>query len=89
MIRDFVEAKGAKFLVGVQTADADLVRHLESKHIPFVAFDGAEAYPGVGAGQHWTPEGHKFVAERLLGLLQANHIIEAAPRASDGPPRRP
>src|SRR2546421_1917622 len=36
--RDFVEANGAKFLVGVQITDARLVRHLETKHISFVTF---------------------------------------------------
>jgi hypothetical protein len=82
MIDAFVAAKGAKLLVGLQTTDADLVRHLELKHIPFVAFDGAEAYPGLNAGGHWTPEGHRLVAERVLRLLQANHVVEAAP-ASD------
>jgi len=74
-IRKFVEANGAKFLVGLQTADADLVRHLDAKRIPFVAFDGAAAYPGAGVGGHWTPEGHKFVAERLFGLLSQNGAI--------------
>jgi len=87
MIRDFVEANGAKFLVGLQTTDADLVQHLEIKHIPFVTFDGAEAYPT--GGQHWTPQGQKLVAERLLGLLQANHVIEAAPKTSGAASPRP
>jgi hypothetical protein len=77
-IRKFVEANGAKFLVGLQTADAGLVRHLTLRGIPFVAFDGADAYPGAGIGGHWTPEGHKFVAERLMGLLSANDVISAA-----------
>src|SRR5437868_10757721 len=40
-MRQFVEAGGGKFLVGLQTSDAALVRHLEAARIPFVAFDGA------------------------------------------------
>jgi hypothetical protein len=76
-IREFVEASGSKFMVGLQTADERLVRHLQAKHIPFVAFDGAPAYPGAGIGGHWTPEGHKVVAERLIGLLSANGVIPA------------
>jgi hypothetical protein len=71
-IRQFVEANGGKFLVGLQSTDAALVRHLEAARIPFVAFDGAASYPGASVGGHWTPEGHKLVAERLLGLLSAN-----------------
>ncbi|MDH6263328.1 SGNH/GDSL hydrolase family protein [Bradyrhizobium sp. BR13661] len=89
MIRDYVESHGAKFLVGMQTTDADLVRHLEAEHVPFVTFDGAGAYPGLGTGEHWTPEGHKLVAERLLGLLQANHVIEQAPPAMGAAGARP
>ena len=75
MIREFVESNGAKFLVGLQSTDAALVRHLQVRQIPFVTFDGAGAYPGAGVGGHWTPEGHKVVAERLLGLLAANGVI--------------
>jgi hypothetical protein len=73
-IREFVEANGAKFLVVLQNTDAKLVRHLQAKHIPFVATDGAATYPGIRTGGHWAPEGHKFVAERLIGLLSANGV---------------
>ncbi|QPF87458.1 SGNH/GDSL hydrolase family protein [Bradyrhizobium genosp. L] len=73
-IREFVEANGAKFLVGLQNTDPALVRHLQDQHIPFVTFDGAEAYPGAHVGNHWTPAGQKFVAERMFGLLSANHL---------------
>ena len=83
-IREFVEANGGKFLVGLQATDAALVRHLEAARIPFVSFDGAEAYPGASLGGHWTPEGHKVVAERLLGLLSANGVIGAKRRAAIG-----
>jgi hypothetical protein len=74
-IRGFVEANGAKFLVGLQYSDPDLIRHLEANRIPFVTFDGAASYPGSATGSHWTPEGHKLVAERVLGLLSENNIV--------------
>jgi hypothetical protein len=74
-IRQFVEANGGKFLVGLQSTDAALVRHLEAARIPYVTFDGAASYPGASVGGHWTPEGHKLVAERLLGLLSANSVM--------------
>lgn len=82
-IKQYIEANGAKFLVGMQATDASLVRHLEAEHIPFVTFDGAEAYPGAAVGGHWTPEGHKLVSERLFGLLSATHLIGDKPRASN------
>jgi len=28
----------------------------------------------VGLGNHWSPDGHRQVAERLLGLLSENGI---------------
>jgi hypothetical protein len=75
-LRDFVEANGAKFLVGLQYLDPELIRHLRANRIPFVGFDGADFYPGAGTGAHWTPEGHKVVAERMLGLLSENNIVQ-------------
>lgn len=75
LIRDFVEANGAKFLVGLQNTDPALVQHLQEKHIPFAAFDGADAYTGAHVGNHWTPAGQKLVAERVFGLLSANHLV--------------
>ena len=80
-IREFVEANGAKFLVGLQYTDPGLIRHLQANRIPFVTFDGAAFYPGAGFGVHWTPEGHKLVAERVVGLLTENNIIRAGDRA--------
>jgi hypothetical protein len=74
-IREFVEGNGAKFLVGIQYRDDALVRYLEANRIPFARLDGAAFYAGAGFGPHWTPEGQKFVAERILGLLSANNIV--------------
>ena len=75
-IRDFVEANGARFLVGLQFRDPQLIRHLEASRIPFVNLEGAAFYPGEGSGAHWTPEGHKVVADRVLGLLSENGIAK-------------
>jgi hypothetical protein len=82
-IRQFVEANGARFLVGLQKTDATLVGHLKAAGVPYVTFDGADAYLGASVGHHWTPEGHKLVAERLLGLLSANAVTGAAPRKTE------
>ena len=76
-IRDFVVARGARLLVGLQVDDDKLVRYLQAEKIPFVAYDGAEAYSDR-SGAHWTPAGHRLVADRLLGLLAENDIVEAA-----------
>jgi hypothetical protein len=83
-IREFVEANGAKFLVGIQDRDEALAAYLETIQIPFAKLEGAPFYKEAnGWGPHWTPEGQKVVAERTLGLLSANNVLrhEAAAQA--------
>jgi hypothetical protein len=82
-IREFVEANGAKFLVGIQNQDEALAAYLEASKIPFVKLEGAPFYTQGGWGPHWTPEGHNFVAERVLGLLSANNIVHYAAAAQN------
>jgi hypothetical protein len=53
------------------------MQHLQASRIPFVALYGAEFYPGTSFGAHWTPAGHRLVAERVLGLLSENNIVES------------
>ena len=74
-IREFVEGNGAKFMVGIQYHDEALANYLEANRIPFAKLEGAEFYTQGGWGPHWTPEGHKFVAARILGMLTANGIV--------------
>jgi GDSL-like Lipase/Acylhydrolase family len=73
-IREFVEAHGARLMVGLQRSDDKLIQHLQAERIPFVTFNDAEAYSDR-FGAHWTPAGHKLVAERLLRLLSENNVI--------------
>jgi hypothetical protein len=82
-IRDFVEANGSKFLVGLESRDPELIRYLQANRIPFVTFDGAAFYQGAAAGGHWTPEGHKVVAERILRLLSENDIVPESRAAKE------
>jgi hypothetical protein len=75
-ILEFVEANGSRLVVGLQTRDDKLIRHLQAERIPFVTFDGAEAYSGP-SGAHWTPNGNKLVAERLFSLFSETNIVQA------------
>ena len=75
-IREFAEAHGARLVVGLQRSDGKMMQHLQAERIPFVTFDGAETY-GSKYGAHWTPAGHRLVAERLLELLAENKIVRA------------
>jgi len=76
MVRDLVQARGAKFLVGLERREPALETFLNSKKIPYISFDEAERYPKWGG--HWTPAGHTLVAQRLLTLLSKEGAIPAA-----------
>jgi GDSL-like Lipase/Acylhydrolase family len=67
-IHDFVSAHDAKLLVALQSTDDRMAAHLKSERIPFVTLDGAAAY-SIDYGAHFTPEGHEFVARRMLDLF--------------------
>lgn len=71
MLRDEVQKRGAKLMVGVQEHDPALEAFLTKQAIPFVVLDGAEYFD---SSRHWTPEGNKVVAGRLAALLSANGI---------------
>jgi hypothetical protein len=75
-MRDFVEARGARLIVGLQASDGKLIQHLQAERIAFVTFDGAEAYSDR-YGAHWTPAGHRLVAERMLALLSEQNFTDA------------
>jgi hypothetical protein len=83
MIREFVEGNGAKFLVGIQSRDDALAGYLGANRIPFAKLEGAAFYTEGGFGPHWRPEGHKFVADRLLALLSANDIVHTTAAAQN------
>ncbi len=85
-MRDYVEANGGKFMVGIQhhvpDHDEPLVRYLEANRIPFVNLQGAEPIPESKEniwGPHWTPKGQADVAERIYGMFSANGVMRAGP----------
>jgi hypothetical protein len=77
MMRDFVQARGAKFLVGEQKREHDprIGPFLDAQGIPSTAFDAAESFDDFGF--HWTPKGHATVADALLALFARNGIAGA------------
>lgn len=79
MMRDLVEARGAKFLVGLERREPALEAFLNSKKIPYTSFDEAERYSTWGG--HWTPAGHALIAQRLMTLLSKEGAVPA-PSAS-------
>jgi hypothetical protein len=67
-IRQFAETNGAQFFVGMQRSDQKLIDHLLETHVRFASFDGTPSY-SKDFGSHWTPEGQRMVAARLLKLI--------------------
>lgn len=77
MMRKFVEAPGAKLLNGLQYLEPQLEAYLQRQKIPYTSFDGAKSYSTDG--NHWTPEGHVLVANKLMPLLLQSGIVDAQP----------
>jgi hypothetical protein len=73
MMQEFVEQHGAKFLVGLQYADPKLEPFLVVRKIPYTRFDGAPTLPN---DDHWNPQGHAMVAERLKKLFAVQHLLD-------------
>jgi len=49
---------------------------LQAQNIPFTLLDGAERYDADE--KHWTPNGHRLVADRLRSLLIPNTVFSPA-----------
>src|SRR5262249_6962349 len=77
MMRDFVTARGAKFLVGLQQRehDAQIDTFLDGQMIPNTSFDDAESFDDFG--YHWTPNGQAYVADALLALFARSGVAGA------------
>ena len=86
MMRDLVEARGARFLVGLEQREHDpqIDTFLDAQKIPNTSFDGAESYDDFG--NHWTPKGQAYVADTLLSLLERQGIAAAGPATRAGAP---
>jgi hypothetical protein len=72
MMRDMVVSKGGTLLVGLQRSDARFEGFFRAAGIPYLNLEAAEAYPLHG--NHWTPKGNAFVAQRMKQFLAENGI---------------
>jgi hypothetical protein len=81
MMRDLVEARGARLLVGLTESHDKYLpfeAYLQREGIPSVHFKDADLYRVDGG--HWTPGGHAMVASRVRSLLEAANVLDV-PRA--------
>jgi len=69
-MRKYVLERGALFAVGLQHSNRELEQFLRNFRIPYVDLsttNSAHTYPSFG--NHWTPDGHTFVAGRIDEFL--------------------
>jgi len=78
----WVKARGSRFAVGLVSDNADLRRTCKRRRISFVDLDGAERYPEHAA--HWTPEGHRMVAARILRFVRDTDLLPPPSSAAGG-----
>jgi len=70
LIRDlqkYVQSKGAVFVMGLTKANPRLEEFLQFFKIPYVDLSTSLRYPAFG--NHWTPEGHTFVCDKIEQFL--------------------
>src|SRR5262245_40252774 len=84
MMRQTVEARGARLVVGLQRHEPRLEAYLQAQKIPYTTFDDAPGYPV--AGWHWTPEGNAVVAKKYLALFAEIGIPSDPRQAASAPP---
>ena len=73
-MRSFVEGKGGKFFVVYWHNDQGLKEFLEKEKIDNLWFIGAESFQSDG--NHWTPNGHIDVTNRLFDFMTAKGVIQ-------------
>ncbi len=67
-MKNYVESKGARLVVGLTVGEQDMERFLLRANIPFIDLKTDLRYPGFG--NHWTPEGHSFVCDKIDEFLR-------------------
>jgi hypothetical protein len=71
-MREYLQAKGACFIVGFTAPDPEIERLLQRSGIPSLVFKPDDRY---GADLHWTTQGHSLAAERIEQFLLTNSVV--------------
>lgn len=72
-MQTFVLSKGAELFIGLTRRNANFEEYLRRLKIPFVDLSTSLRFPEFG--QHWTPAGHTFVAERIDQFLRGGSYL--------------
>ena len=76
-MKKYVEERGSKLIIGFTNADATSkeTKWCKQNNIDYLLLKNTFIYPSNG--NHWTPAGHQFVAEKIFSYLKINqpHIF--------------
>ena len=75
-MQKYVQSKGATFVIGVERSQPYLEDFLRYFKIPYVDVTTPLRYSSHG--EHWTPEGHAFVCEKIDEFLVRGKFAETA-----------
>jgi hypothetical protein len=73
-VQKYVRSKGAVLVMGVTQSNPELEKFLHWAKIPYVDVSTPLRYQNFG--QHWTPEGHSFVCEKVDELLRKGNFLD-------------
>jgi GDSL-like Lipase/Acylhydrolase family len=83
-MKSLVESLGARFLIVLNNDDPKLEPELRARDIPYLNMAPAPRFPK--RGNHWTPEGHDFVAQHLDEYLRQHFdVATLQPKAQADP----
>ncbi len=80
IIRDlqkYVASKGSVFVMGLTRSNPRLEEFLRYFKIPYVDLATSERYAGFG--EHWTPQGHTFVCDKIDRFLVEGKYLSQSP----------
>jgi hypothetical protein len=74
-MKQFVESRGARFVIGFEgKARRNAYQFCEEQKIDYVRLENSFVYPS--AWGHWTPEGHRFVAQKIYDFLVQKNFVK-------------
>src|SRR6266540_2501554 len=71
----FINSKGGRLIIGLQSSYAELETFLKDRGIPYV--DLSNPYRYATQSRHWTPEGHAFVSDKIKEFLVNGHYLQS------------
>jgi hypothetical protein len=74
----YVRSRGAVLMVGLQQRSAPLERFLDAERIPHLDLTTDLVFDDPG--RHWTPAGHRLVAEKIHGFIVRGGYLQGGRR---------